>query len=58
MNPFDISETSPGVLPDGTVVTPLGMSRRQSPAGLLVGLGTVVVTNHLRAFTGRLFKKG
>jgi len=46
MNPLD------------TKVTLLGMPRRQRPARFLQGIGTVAFTNHLRAFMGRLFKKG
>lgn len=58
MNPLDTPETSPGVLPDGTKVTRLGIPRRQGPVGFPLGVGTVTLTSHLRAFTTRLFKKG
>ncbi len=41
-----------------TKVALLGMPRRQRLARFLDGVGTIVFSNHLRAFTGRLFKKG
>ncbi len=45
MNPLD------------TKVTLLGMPRRQRPPRFIQGIA-IVITNHLRTFTGRLFTKG